>query len=124
MTIILTKDYLLLFFAMRDGVLAMSFKVTNNLGVAGVKAMQRPKSANTQDENTVRAQNFDSAIFAAKPTGQEAFVHDTVADVVQQAHVRPTKGELNALRGEIEKGNYQIDIQKLASSILLLAQEE
>ncbi len=106
----------------------MNIKVTNNLGVASVKATKEPKIANLPDTNpdinTVKSQSFDSALFSAKPTGEEAFVRDTVADIVQSAHVRPTKGELSLLRSEIEKGNYEIDTQKLAANILLLVEEE
>ncbi len=102
----------------------MSLKITNNLGLASVKASKGAKNTDAQGEIAAKAQSFDSAVFAAKPTGEDAFVREAVSDIVQKAHVRPTKGELNSLRFEIEKGNYQIDAQKLASNILLLAQEE
>ncbi len=102
----------------------MSLKITNNLGLASLKASQGAKAESVQDKAAAKAQSFDSAVFAARPTGEEAFVRDTAADIVQKAHVRPTKSELNSLRFEIEKGNYQIDSQELAKSILLLGEEE
>ena len=68
------------------------------------------------------AQPFDQFQLSAQPTGDGRRVLETAARLSQDIHIRPTSGELAALRDSIQSGAYRPDAREIATRMLLLGE--
>lgn len=68
------------------------------------------------------AQPFDLFQLSAQPTGDGRRVLETAARLSQDVRIRPTNGELAALRDSIQSGAYQPDAREIAARMLLLGE--
>ncbi len=78
------------------------------------------KNASQQALQKSRGSNYDQVDFSANLSSTESKVKGMVADISGKARIRPTMGELDALRQQVADGTYKIDSENIVSKILLV----
>lgn len=63
--------------------------------------------------------SFDEFHCSLSPSSTEARVRKTAGEISQKVRIRPTNGELDALKQQILNGTYEINVSEIAARMLM-----
>ncbi len=78
----------------------------------------------TADSAKAGIQNYDFMSFSQMPEGQELRTKDLTAQISGQARIRPTHGDIQTIKRQVEEGTYVPDAGEIAARMLLINKED